>query len=1425
MSPPANPFPNGRPASGQVRATAWVSRSFAELAHDLAVDPERGAFRARHGVDFDVLIVGSGYGGAIAAAELAGHTADDSRALRIGVLERGREYLPGAFPTRMADLAGHVRFSTPEAKQPRGVREGLFDVRAGTDIATVVASGLGGGSLINAGVMLAPTESVLARRCWPAEIRADDTLPDWYARARVLVGAARSPAARPNTILDHPDGAPPKYRALQRLAHQAPHARFGPVPITVAMRAGVSSGGVALEACVRCGDCATGCNFGAKDSLDVNLLARAARAGVEVYTGATAIRLEPADDGAGWRLFANHTDEKLRARQRVVPVRARRVVLAAGTLGSTELLLRSRSARLVLSPALGDGFSGNGDMIAAVYRRTHPTQSVGDEDAAPALRDIGPTITGLVDLRDDPLEPIAIEELAIPGPLRRLLEESLATTDTLTQLGRFAHGRHRVDDDGRDPAAVDPDAVARTSIVAMMGDDGAAGRIVPVSEALDDDDGDGTVTVRWPGLADHPLFARQIATLERLVPDSEARAAVFPHPLWQPIPPNVASVIGTTPGPLLTVHPLGGCRMADDPRQGVVDGIGRVYVDEGGRWVARDDLVVLDGSIVPTSLGVNPALTIAMLALRAVGTLRDRVWRLGPPGRAARSADATTLPVLERPRRRPIDPYAAPPRPVDTELEVLERLVGRVDLEIAGNAQPFVVELTLRFLPAPIGALMSRLDRSLELRTHGNPDFPETNPLDEGTTAFGSRIRVYTLDDWHDLFGDPATREDLALPARGPAAERLRRREAYVRDRERCLDERAALRAPLSGNLRFLHRAKSSAFGRVLAALPAWALNRGLRDVWQSLEDCVRSLVSGGRGHGVGMLDWIRQLGPLLSRAGEVRLFDYELRIGEPEGAVDPRLRGIVAGDRRIVGAKRLSYTPGGNPWQQLQTVELERFPLLAPHLRRRHLVLDAAWLARVGTPLVRVTQQNSQPDAIVDMGAFLAYLLRLLVHLHVWSFRKPDEPRRDHFDSRRRLPAALPGISGFTPITLDTGERWGPRDEPVQVLLSRYRLAAGDALARGPRRGLRRTSAPLDDPGGERRNPVVLLHGYSASGSTYAHPAVRPNLVRRLCALGRDVWVVDLRTSAGLPSAVGDWRIEDVAFRDIPLALERIRAQRRAEGADERPIDVVAHCMGAVMFSMAVMRPDDHDGPCRAQLEALPGWLGRVVLSQAGPAIEFSPANVFRAYAMNYLRHFLGMRDYRFRPDDLASGSGSTDPAPVAIAAAGLLDRGLSSMPYPAGEFFLENPLLPWRRAAFCRARHRIDALYGRSFSLRNMPARVLEHIDELFGPLSIETVAQTIPMARQRRITDPDGRPYDLSPNALRRRWTFDTLHVHAGDNGLLDPATQVLLQSLFAHPAMAGARGRMHFVRLPGVGHQDAMIGRRAPEVFAEIEAFLR
>jgi pimeloyl-ACP methyl ester carboxylesterase len=513
-----------------------------------------------------------------------------------------------------------------------------------------------------------------------------------------------------------------------------------------------------------------------------------------------------------------------------------------------------------------------------------------------------------------------------------------------------------------------------------------------------------------------------------------------------------------------------------------------------------------------------------------------------------------------------------------------------------------------------------------------------------------------------------------------------------------------------------------------------------------------------------------------------VRRLEYRLRL---KADASPRQRTPLDTAEFIArapihGLKRLTYERRSNPWRQLMRMELLRWPGLARGTPV--LELDAKFLAAQGVPLLKIVGQNDQVTALADVASLLAYFLRLLLNIHIWSFRRPDAaPQRE----LQRLPGEIKGRLPTPEIHYLhlVGTAQAP---PAQMRLTRYQ------------------------PRGAVGPPVVMIHGYSASGTTFAHHAVKPNMAEYFVSRGRDVWILDLRTSSGLPTATHPWAFEDAAHADIPKAFEEICTRTGAKS-----LDVFAHCMGAAMFTMAVLAPPDPQAPYYRQRRALPGRIRKAVLSQIAPVVVMSPANVFRGYAMRYLRYFLPFEgyDFRVRPD-----AGLADQ---------LIDRLLATLPYPEEEFDIENPPRPWQRASFVGTRHRMDALYGRDFSLADkngnalLDDNVLEHIDDLFGPLSIETVAQAIHFARCELITNQAGRNEYVLPNNMLQYWTFATKSVHGAENGLSDVATLARFKNKFRQEADID----IDVQAFPDFGHQDSLIGKKAEQVFAAVFEFLK
>jgi cholesterol oxidase len=330
--------------------------------------------------EYDAIVIGSGYGGGVAASRLA------RIGLKVAVLERGREFALGTFPDTMEEATGEMQYTLGDRRH--GSRTGLFDLHLGRDMHVLTGCGLGGTSLINANVSLPPDPRVWEDPRWPPAILAEGTLEEGYRRATRML----RPVPYPNTVrLDK--------RARLQASAQALGAEMSTVPINVNFSAGPNAAGVNQPACTLCGDCCSGCNVGAKNTVQMTYLPDAVRHGAEIFTEASVSYVRK--EGEGWRVFFTPTrNRRDRFGQPERSVAAGIVVLGAGAMGSTEILLRSRQEGLALSDKLGDGFTGNGDVLAFAYNGDLPANAVGighppRSGAAPP----GPCITGAIDLR------------------------------------------------------------------------------------------------------------------------------------------------------------------------------------------------------------------------------------------------------------------------------------------------------------------------------------------------------------------------------------------------------------------------------------------------------------------------------------------------------------------------------------------------------------------------------------------------------------------------------------------------------------------------------------------------------------------------------------------------------------------------------------------------------------------------------------------------------------------------------------------------------------------------------------------------------------------------------------------------------------------------------------------------------------------
>jgi cholesterol oxidase len=505
---------------------------------------------------YDVVVIGSGFGGAIAACRLA------QAGRSVCILERGRRWGKADFPRTI----GQVRDAFWNEED-----HGFLDYRSFKNIDVIQASGVGGGSLIYFNVQIEAPPRIF-QRGWPQAITRQ-SLDPYYALVQDMLDAVplspptgRTLPPRTEAFLQAAQGAGRKAELLKIAVYTGPD-RQNP------------HSGALQSACVYCGNCGLGCHMHAKNTLDLNYLPLAEQHGAEVLPLHHVDKIEPA--APGYRVTYRNLQGGPTG-----TVLGRRVVVAAGALGSTELLLRCQHVYRTLpglSPLLGQQFSGNGDFILAGTHRT-------PRDVNPSE---GPSITAGVDFSADD-QTIFVEDLGYPEPLLWYLEGALPTADRATSVVKFVKTYLL-----RSLGLVGTGALGGAAPGLFEG--GFTTRLLPyLGIGSDAADGqmrlrDGQLDIDWSVRRSRRMFQQMeqaMRALSRGIGGEYRTSILWIWPFRK----------------LLTAHPLGGCPMGDDPSRGVVQHSGEVW--------GYNDLYVVDGSVIPTALGANPSMTIGALAER-----------------------------------------------------------------------------------------------------------------------------------------------------------------------------------------------------------------------------------------------------------------------------------------------------------------------------------------------------------------------------------------------------------------------------------------------------------------------------------------------------------------------------------------------------------------------------------------------------------------------------------------------------------------------------------------------------------------------------------------------------------------------------------------------------------------------------------------
>ncbi|MFF0720589.1 FAD-dependent oxidoreductase [Micromonospora sp. NPDC003816] len=526
---------------------------------------------------YDVVVIGSGFGGSVAALRLA------EKGYTVGVLEAGRRFADDEFPRtswRLRRFLWAPRLGCFGLQRLTLLR--AADRRRGGGVLVLSGAGVGGGSLVYANTLYEPLDAFYDDPQWRDVTDWRAELAPHYDQAKRMLGVTAYPLLTPAD------------RVMRRVAERmgvghTVHAT--PVGVHIG-RPGESvadpyfgGAGPARTGCTHCGACMTGCRHGAKNTLVKNYLWLAERLGAEVRPLTTVTEVRPV--GGGYRVHTERTGSWLRRRRQVIE--ADQVVFAAGALGTQRLLheMRAVGALPGLSPRLGELTRTNSEAIlgASMSRRQARARGVDLTEGVAITSSFHP----------DPqthVEPVRYGRGAnAMGLLQTLLVEG-GPHRVRRWLGQLV--RHP----GRAVRMLSVRGWSQRTVIAL------------VMQSVDN-----SLTTRW----------RRGPFGGRLVSGPGHGA---PNPTWIPAGHRAARLLaeeidGTPGGALtepfdipMTAHILGGAVIGVSPADGVVDPYHRVHGHPG--------LHVLGGAAVSANLGVNPSLTITAQAERATSLWPNR---------------------------------------------------------------------------------------------------------------------------------------------------------------------------------------------------------------------------------------------------------------------------------------------------------------------------------------------------------------------------------------------------------------------------------------------------------------------------------------------------------------------------------------------------------------------------------------------------------------------------------------------------------------------------------------------------------------------------------------------------------------------------------------------------------------------------------
>ncbi|MFE4962228.1 GMC family oxidoreductase N-terminal domain-containing protein [Streptomyces sp. NPDC056660] len=531
--------------------------------------------------DYDVIVVGSGFGGSVTALRLT------EKGYKVGVLEAGRRFTRETLPKNSWDIKNYLW-------APQLGCYGIQRIHLLGNVMVLAGAGVGGGSLNYANTLYVPPKAFFDDPQWRDITDWQEELKPYYDQAQRMLGVRLNPTMTPSDV--HLKAAAEKL-GVGDTFHLAPVGVFfgdgkdadGETKAAPGDRVDdpyFGGAGPARNACTECGECMTGCRHGAKNTLNENYLHLAEQAGAVVHAMTTVVSVTD-DSQGGYAIATLPTDDK-KAEGRIL--KARRVVVAAGTYGTQTLLHRMKAGGQLpyLSDRLGDLTRTNSEALVGAqtddrrYRRAHGTPKADFTKGVAITSSIHPD-------ENTHIEPVRYGKGSNAMGGMSILQVPYAEGSSRV-LGWLAN------------AARHPLLVLRSLSNRRWSERTIIGLVM---QSLDNS---LTTYLKPDGVGKGLLTARQghgAPNPKQIKAASEA-ATVLAAEINGFAGSNVGELMGTP----LTAHFLGGCPIGDSRETGVIDPYHRLYGHPG--------ISVVDGAAVSANLGVNPSLTITAQAERAM---------------------------------------------------------------------------------------------------------------------------------------------------------------------------------------------------------------------------------------------------------------------------------------------------------------------------------------------------------------------------------------------------------------------------------------------------------------------------------------------------------------------------------------------------------------------------------------------------------------------------------------------------------------------------------------------------------------------------------------------------------------------------------------------------------------------------------------